>query len=49
MFDIIMITLFTSAIIGVIVFTFKPVLDTMKRDELERKQKNKSDHTVPPA
>lgn len=38
MFDVIMIAVFTVAIVGVIFFAFKPVLDTISRDEALRKR-----------
>ncbi len=46
MFDIIMAAAFTLFIVGVMIYTFKPVWDTMKRDELEREQKRKNDHAT---
>ena len=46
MFDIIMATLFTIAIVASMMIAFKPVWDTMKRDELEREQKRKNDHSA---
>lgn len=48
MFDIIMIALFTIGSVGVLMYAFKPVWDTMKRDELERELKKK-DKTIHPA
>ncbi len=46
MFDIIMASAFTLAIVGAMAYAFKPVWDTMKRDEAERELKRKKDHTL---
>lgn len=46
MFDIIAMLLFGVATISIMIYTFKPVMDTMKRDEIEREQKKQNDHTV---
>jgi len=46
MFDIFMATLFTIIIVAAMIVAFKPVWDTMKRDELEREQKQKNDHSA---
>lgn len=47
--DIVAISLFTIGTFTALFIAFKPVWDTMKRDELEREQKRKNNHTVHPA
>jgi len=46
MFDIVAMLLFAIATISIMIYTFKPVMDTMKRDELEREQKKKCNKTA---
>ncbi|MFA6395866.1 MAG: hypothetical protein WCW84_07855 [Sulfurimonas sp.] len=45
MFDIIMAVTFTFTIVAIMAYAFKPVWDTMKRDELEREEKKRKSNT----